>query len=101
MATKARDREHQERRDRTPDKPAREGDILGISDARPDVSIPTHIKPGGGHPEGIEVRDHATGIGDISQTPGATGIDMGGGGEGTDISPTSKRPKSAEPDETD
>lgn len=101
MATKVRDREHQERRDRAPEKPAHEGDILGISDADPDVSIPTpHLKPGGGHPEGIEVRDHATGIGDLSQTPGATGIDMGGGGEGTDISPVSKRPKSAEIDET-
>jgi len=79
--------------------PAREGDVLGISDADPNAPIPQHKKPGGGHPEGIDVRERATGIGDLSQNPGATGIDMGAGGEGTGIASRSSRPKSTEPDE--
>jgi hypothetical protein len=102
MATKTRGREHREARaqqDRERDQPARQGDVLGISDTEPGAPIPQHKKPGGGTPEGIDVRDHATGIGDVSQTPGAVGIDMGGGGEGTGISPESKRPRSADPDE--
>ena len=84
---------------RDKDAPAHEGDVLGISDADPGVPIPQHIKPGGGSPEGIDVRDPATGIGDLSQNPGATGIDMGGGGEGTGIASRSTRPKSAKPDD--
>ncbi len=79
-------------------EPEHEGDVLGLGDAVPDVDIPQHVKPGGGPPRGLDVRDHATGIGDISQTPGAVGIDMGGGGEGTDVSPRSRRPRAARPD---
>jgi hypothetical protein len=107
MATRTRARERdagqpsRDRRDREPDRPEREGDILGISDANPRASIPQHKKPGGGPVEGIDVRDHATGFGDLEQTPGATGIDMGAGGEGTHIDEKSTRPKSAETDETD
>jgi hypothetical protein len=102
MATKTRDREHRDikgQRDHERDEPARQGDVLGISDTEPGVRIPQHKKPGGSTPEGIDVRDRATGIGDVSQTPGAVGIDMGGGGEGTGISPESKRPKSAHLDD--
>ena len=101
MATKTRDRENRDDRDRQSDQPTREGDVLGISDANPKAGVPPRVKPGGGPPEGIEVREHATGFGDISQTPGATGIDMGGGGEGTGVSSRSKRPKSAEPGDAD
>jgi len=96
MATK--NRPAPQRDDYTPDH---EGDVLGISDADPAVPIPQHKKPGGGPPQGLDVREPATGIGDVSQTPGATGIDMGGGGEGTGVTPHSRRPKSAEPDDTD
>jgi hypothetical protein len=88
-------------RDRDEERPTREGDVLGISDADRNARIPQHVKPGGTHPEGIEVRRHATGIGDLSQNPGATGIDMGGGGEGTGIASRSSRPKSAEPDDNE
>ena len=60
------------------------GDTLGISD----TPASTHIPQGtdrGGHPKGIEIGEHhrrsATG-----DSKGATGIDMGAGGSGTDIS---------------
>ena len=76
------------------DERKHEGDILGISDANPDVHIP--VKGGSDSVEGIEVRDRATGIGDVPQRSGATGIDMGAGGEGTDIATHPSRPKSAE-----
>jgi hypothetical protein len=75
-----------------------EGDVLGISDAGPAATIPTH---GGrkGHPAGIEVREHTTGIGDLHHGSGATGIDMGGAGEGTDVEPASTRRRPAQEDE--
>lgn len=113
MATRTRERARRAgdpvetaRRDREDDRPdreqpEREGDVLGISDTSPGATIPQHKKPGGGRPRGLDVRDHATGIGDLERTPGATGIDMGAGGEGTHISEESKRPKSADIDETD
>jgi hypothetical protein len=68
--------------------------VLGISDAG-GARIPTSGR-GTGSPQGIEVRDHATGIGDVPQRSGATGIDMGAGGEGTDIDSHPSRPKSAD-----
>ncbi len=74
------------------------GDVLGLGTADPNVHIPT--RPGSGSVEGIEVRDRATGIDDVPQRSGATGIDMGAAGEGTDIREHSSRPKSAdEPEE--
>lgn len=71
-----------------PDAPTREGDVLGISDSPPEPGVPGVVNRGGGHPQGIEVRRPATGIGDVSQHSGATGIDMGGGGEGEAIEDT-------------
>jgi hypothetical protein len=79
-------------------RPKHAGDVLGISDADRGARIPT-AGPGTRSPEGIEVRDRATGIGDVPQRSGATGIDMGGGGEGTDISQHQSHPKSSEPAE--
>jgi len=64
------------------DAPKREGDVLGISDSPPEPGIPGVINRGTGHPQGIDVRRPATGIGDVGQHPGATGIDMGGAGDG-------------------
>jgi len=60
----------------------REGDVLGISDSPLEPGIPGVVNRGTGHPQGIEVRRRATGIGDVGQHPGATGIDMGGAGDG-------------------
>jgi hypothetical protein len=64
----------------------RKGDVLGISDAPPDVAIPRATDDRGGHPEGIEVRPERKrhwGNEDIQPSSGATGIDMGAGGTGT------------------
>lgn len=66
-------------------QPVREGDVLGISDVSRDDRIPVRGR-GTGHPAGVDVRQPATGIGDVPQRSGATGADMGEGGEGTDVS---------------
>jgi hypothetical protein len=88
--------------DRDPDeKPAREGDVLGISDADPDVEIPRATQDRGGNPAGIEVGERATGIGDVRRSSGATGIDMGAGGEGTHITSRPKRPRAAKREPTE
>ena len=90
-AETARDAEPQRASDR-------EGDILGISDADPHVQIPKPAKKGSGHAIGLDVRGPATGLADLKPGKGATAIDMGGGGEGNDISSHSSRPFTAEPD---
>lgn len=79
-------------------EPAHEGDILGLSDAPPDVEIPRATSDRGGHPAGIEVRERTTGMGHLKPGKGATGIDMGAGGSGTDVAQEHSRPRSAEPD---
>ena len=79
-------------------RPAREGDILGLSDAPPDVEIPRATTDRGGNPQGIEVGQPATGFGDVRRSSGATGIDMGHGGQGTQVSSRPSRP-AANPDE--
>jgi hypothetical protein len=82
--------------------PPREGDVIGISDANAKKGTPAHVKPGGGHPAGIDVREHATGLGDVPQRSGATGTDMGAGGEGTHIASKTTRPKAVrDRDDTD
>jgi hypothetical protein len=80
------------------DEPQREGDVLGISDAKPNVGEPRRARSGGRSPSGIEVRDRATGIGDVPRRDGASGTDMGAGGEGTDIRPPEPPRSHAEPD---
>lgn len=65
------------------------GDILGLTDDRSGVKLP-HPPSDGSTPQGIEVRDEYKrhwGTEDLENSGGATGIDMGGGGEGTDIAP--------------
>jgi hypothetical protein len=74
-------------------EPNRLGDVLGLSDAPPDVDIPRATTDRSGSPEGIDVRTPTTGTGDLRRGKGATGIDMGAGGSDTDIEPT--RPRSA------
>jgi hypothetical protein len=87
-----------DRKNRAREEPKHEGDVLGISDAGGTATIPT-ARPAKSTPKGIEVRERATGIGDVPQRSGATGIDMGAGGEGTDVTTNPSRPKSSEPDE--
>lgn len=76
--------------------PKREGDVLGLSDADPAVEIPRATEDRGGNPTGIEVGSAATGGGELTRSKGATGIDMGAGGTGTDIDPSGTRPSRSE-----
>lgn len=77
-----------DKKTRNPDEePARHGDILGVTDADPDVEIPRATTDRGGNPKGIEVGERATGIGEAKPGKGATGIDMGAGGKGTGVKP--------------
>jgi hypothetical protein len=80
-------------------EPERLGDVLGLSDASPAVEIPRATDDRGGNPAGIEVREPATGTGDLARGKGATGILMGGAGSGTGLEPDPKRP--AERESTD
>lgn len=71
-------RERQEERE----TPSRDGGTLGIADAKPPRDrVPSKDRTGA-------LRDtDETGAGtrEVQRTPGATGIDMGAGGTGTDI----------------
>jgi hypothetical protein len=80
-----RERLDAERARRDSGEPAREGDVLGISDADPNVGEPRPAPSGGRRPSGIEVGERATGLGDVPPSDGASGVDMGGAGEGTDV----------------
>jgi hypothetical protein len=73
-------------------EPERLGDVLGLSDASPAVEIPRATDDRSGNPAGIEVRDPATGTGDLLRGKGATGIQLGAGESGTDLEPDQKRP---------
>ena len=70
------------------------GDVLGISN--PGGPKLPHPPSDGSTPQGIEVRGERPrhwGTEDIPQSDGASGIDMGGGGEGTHIAPVPPGPK--------
>ena len=70
------------------------GDILGVSRAEgPKLPHPPSDRSGA---RGIEVRgepERHWGNEDIPQSDGVSGIDMGGAGEGTQVSPEHPRPK--------
>ena len=75
------------------------GDILGISNAE-GPKLP-HPPSDGSTPHGIEVRGEPTrhwGNEDVPQSDGAAGIDMGAGGDGTDLN-AARRPRTAAEDE--
>lgn len=82
---------------RDDEKPTRDGDVLGLSDAPAHVKLPRPPGPSG-NPAGIEVgpASNPSPTGELSRGTGATGIDMGSGGTGTDIAPKASRPRSAE-----
>jgi hypothetical protein len=64
------------------------GDVLGISETPASTHIPQATTDHGGHPEGVEVGpQHRRHWGDeeLKQSSGAEGVDMGGGGGGTDV----------------
>ena len=72
------------------------GDVLGISNiGGPKLSSPPSD---GSTARGIDVRGERPrhwGNEDIPQSDGASGIDMGGGGEGTQVRAEHDRPQSA------
>jgi hypothetical protein len=76
----------------TPAQPERLGDVLGLSDASPEVEIPQATADHSGNPAGIEVRTPTTGTSELKRGKGATGIQMGAGESGTDIEPEPPRP---------
>jgi hypothetical protein len=75
------------------------GDVLGISNTPASTHIPQATTDHGGHPQGIELGEHRRHWGDedLQQSKGAEGVDMGGGGGGTDVKPEHSRPESGKP----
>jgi hypothetical protein len=81
------------------DKKEQPGDVLGISN--PEGPQLPHPPSDGSTPRGIEVRGEPKrhwGNEDIPQSDGASGIDMGAGGEGTQVT-ADRRPRTAAEDE--
>jgi hypothetical protein len=80
------------------DEKEQPGDVLGVSNpAGPKLP---HPPSDGSTPRGIEVRGEPTrhwGNEEMPQSDGASGIDMGGAGEGTGIK--ASRPRAAAKDE--
>lgn len=76
------------------DKKEQPGDVLGVSN--PSGPKLPHPPSDGSIPRGIDVRGERPrhwGNEDIPQRDGASGIDMGGGGEGTDVHAEHPSPK--------
>ena len=77
--------------DRTDDEPARQGDILGLGGAAvpktPSDSITSADRISGNESRAIRDNEDESNQRDtvFKRSPGATGIDMGAGGSGTDV----------------
>jgi hypothetical protein len=81
----------------TKSEKAKPGDVLGISN--PGGPKLPHPPSDGSTPRGIDVRGERRrhwGIEDVPQSDGATGVDMGGGGEGPQIADESSSPTRSE-----
>jgi hypothetical protein len=77
------------------DKKEQPGDVLGISN--PGGPKLPHPPSDGSTPQGIDVRGERPrhwGNEDIPQSDGASGIDMGAGGDGPQVAAEHPRPKS-------
>ena len=74
------------KRDRSDDEPVREGDILGLGGAAVPKSPADKTSERSGEHEALHDEDDE-GKRDSAyrRSPGATGIDMGAGGSGTDV----------------
>ncbi len=73
--------------------PAVVGDILGLTDDTTGIKLP-HPPSDGSVASGIEVRHEKPrhwGTEDLERSKGAVGVDMGSGGEGTDVLPDTPR----------
>jgi hypothetical protein len=98
MDNQPRQKTHPSERDRADEQnPKRQGDVLGISDADPAVEIPRATTDRGGNPAGIEIGPVSSPMGGLKRSKGATGIDMGSGGTGTDVEPA----RTSRPDPTE
>ena len=75
------------------DEPTVPGDILGLTDDRSGVKLP-HPPSDGSVAQGIDVIEHHRhwGADELKRSDGASGVDMGAGGEGTDVAPSRPRP---------
>jgi hypothetical protein len=64
------------------------GDVLGLTDDKTGVKLP-HPPSDGSIPSGIELEHDRRhwGADELERNKGVTGVDMGGGGEGTDVAP--------------
>jgi hypothetical protein len=82
-------------------EPERQGDVLGLSDASPAVEIPRATDDRSGNPAGIEVRTPTSGTSELQQTKGATGVQMGAAGSGTDVQPDDLKPAATRRDLND
>jgi hypothetical protein len=77
--------------DRTDDEPVRQGDILGLGGAAvpktPSDSITSADRTSANESRSIREYEDESHERDTAfrQSPGATGIDMGAGGSGTDV----------------
>lgn len=83
--------DNETKRDRNDEEPVRQGDILGLGGAlppkssnEPSTSFETDVTR---NSESIGEEDEDMRHGDTAykRSPGATGIDMGAGGSGTDV----------------
>jgi hypothetical protein len=65
------------------------GDVLGLTDDKTGMKLP-HPPSDGSGASGIELEKNTRhwGADELNRSKGATGVDMGGGGEGTDIAPS-------------
>jgi hypothetical protein len=82
-------------------EPERQGDVLGLSDVSPDVEIPRATEDRSGNPAGIEVRAPTTGTSELRQTSGATGVQLGSAGSGTDLDSNEDKPAATRRDLND
>ncbi len=73
------------------------GDVLGLTDDKTGVKLP-HPPSDGSIPPGIELEKNTRhwGADELNRSKGATGVDMGAGGEGTDIAPARSTRKETE-----
>jgi hypothetical protein len=73
------------------------GDVLGLGGDRTGATLP-HPPSDGSTPSGIEFEKNTRhwGADELNRSKGATGVDMGGGGEGTDIAPPRRTRKETE-----
>lgn len=72
-------------------EPRRLGDVLGLSDAPPEVEIPRATEGRSHSPADIDVRTPPAEFDELRRRKGVTGIDIRAGGPVTDVAPDPPR----------